>query len=185
MERAMSIGRVVSLQTSRVKQDSRVFRSSSCNNRKGVAMRLKRLLRVGFAVAAVAVWVMGAETPQALANPTLSIKANLVNQVEGQGTAQVTLSVAVTNNDPDPVSAVSLALVSPADLTTSFGTISIGTLAPGVEATGSGTFSIPEQDLVLMGDLEIQNFRVNYTNVYLDQLSEVVKSDKMPEQTGP
>lgn len=148
-------------------------------------MGLNKLLRVGFAVLGVGAWLASAETPEAIADPALAIKSNLVNQVEGTGSTQVTLSVAVTNNNADPLTSVSLSLVSPADLTTSFGAVSLGTLAPGVEATGSGTFSIPEQDLVLMGDLEVQNFRVNYTDVYLDQFSEVVKSEKMPEQTGP
>ncbi len=148
-------------------------------------MGLNRVLRVGFAVAGVGVWLMATGTPEAIADPALGIKADLVNQVEGQGGSQVTLSVAVTNNNADPLTGVSLTLVSPADLTTSFGAVSLGTLAPGVEAMASGTFTIPEQDLLLMGDLEIQNFKVNYTNVYLDQLTEVIKSDKMPEQTGP
>lgn len=148
-------------------------------------MGLNRLLRVGFAVLGVGAWLTSAETPEAIAGPALAIKSNLLNQVVGTGSTQVTLAVAVTNNNADPLTGVSLSLVSPADLTTSFGAVSLGTLTPGVEATASGTFTIPEQDLLLMGDLEVQNFKVNYTNVYLDQLSEVVKSDKMPKKTGP
>ena len=148
-------------------------------------MGLNRLLRVGFIVAGVSVWLLGTHTPEAIADPAFGIKSDLVSAVEGQGNTQVTLSLAVTNNDSDPLTGVSLTLVSPADLTTSFGAVSLGTLAPGMAATASTTFIIPEQDLLLMGDLEVQNFKISFTNVFLDQLNEVVKSEKMPEQTGP
>ena len=115
----------------------------------------------------------------------VSIQSDLTDKAEVGDATAVTLSMTVSNNSPDPLSTVSIELVSPADLSTAFGTVSVGALPAGGTVTMSGTFTIPRTELLLMDDLEAQNFKVTYTDVFMDSLSGIVKSERAPDQSGP